>query len=318
MFPIKITLKRGNNMSIPTIVPYPMPKESDLPTNKVDWKVDPQRAVLLIHDMQQYFLDAFTMKESPVAELFSNIQRIRTYCDQLGIPVVYSAQPGGQATEERGLLQDFWGPGINEGPYQKQIIEELLPTETDIVLTKWRYSAFQKTNLHNFMQQQHRDQLVICGIYAHIGCLLTSCEAFMQDIQSFFVADAVADFSLEKHMMAITYAAERCAVTTSTEQLIDELKKHMISSQTATLTKEAIREEVAALIQEQPSTIGDQDDLINHWGLDSIRIMNLVERWRKSGVEISFMELAERPTLADWWRLLSSQQSITLPNEDYI
>ena len=42
-------------MAIPTIPAYPMPSIHDLPENKVNWIPDPKRAVLLIHDMQQYF-----------------------------------------------------------------------------------------------------------------------------------------------------------------------------------------------------------------------------------------------------------------------
>lgn len=96
-------------MAIPAISVYPMPLESDLPNNKVTWKPDPKRAVLLIHDMQEYFLDAYHAEESPRVELISNIQSIRKTCKEIGVPVVYTAQPGGQTPEQRGLLQDFWG-----------------------------------------------------------------------------------------------------------------------------------------------------------------------------------------------------------------
>lgn len=325
-------------MALPSILPYPMPVESDLPANKVAWTPDPRRAVLLIHDMQQYFLDAFNVDESPVVDLLANIRKLRVHCADLGIPVVYSAQPGGQTPEQRGLLQDFWGPGIDDGPYQKKFVEEVAPGEHDIVMTKWRYSAFQKTDLLDMMRQRGRDQLMVCGIYAHIGCLLTSCEAFMQDVQTFFVADAVADFSAEKHRMALTYAAERCAVTITTQRLVDELGYSQAATPEAAskiasefestpqaapeadrwpLTQQSVREEVAGLLQEQPSKIADNDNLIMLWGLDSIRIMSLVERWRRSGAAVSFVELAEQPTLADWWKLLSSRLSKTLPNYDY-
>lgn len=313
-------------MALPVILSYTMPSVSELPKNKVSWKPDPKRIVLLIHDMQKYFIDAFTAGESPMIELLANIQLLKTQCAELGIPIIYTAQPGGQPTAQRGLQQDFWGPGMNDGPTQKKIVEELLPKESDILLTKWRYSAFQKTNLRDILLQQDRDQLIVCGVYAHIGCLMTACEAFMQDVEPFFVADAVADFTLEHHTMALTYAAERCAVTISTNRLLDQLKiaqeittpKPATASECQLLTREQVREQVAELLLESPIDISDSDNLIRDWGLDSIRIMILVERWRRSGVEITFVDMAERPTLADWWELLSCPAEPLLPNIDYL
>ncbi|WP_194544901.1 isochorismatase [Paenibacillus sp. JZ16] len=322
-------------MALPKILPYPMPGEADLPKNKVAWTADPNRAVLLIHDMQQYFIDAFTPDQSPVVELIAHIQKLRSCCAELGIPVIYSAQPGGQAPEQRGLLQDFWGSGINDGPYQKKFVDAVAPDERDLLLTKWRYSAFQKTNLHEMMRELGRDQLMICGIYAHIGCLLTATEAFMKDIQPFFIADALADFSEEKHRLALTYAAERCAVTLTTERLVASLtqEQRSISEHSKApggegntgnsakvqplLTLQTLRENVADLLQEQPSNIGEDDHLIEYWGLDSIRIMSLAERLRREGIDISFVEMAELPTLAGWWGLLSNRLSLSRPNYDY-
>ena len=53
---------------------------------------------------------------------------------------------------------------------------------------------------------------------------LTACEAFMDGIEPFFVADAVADFSLGHHKQALEYASSRCAVTTSTHLLLKDLQ----------------------------------------------------------------------------------------------
>ncbi|MHB1328539.1 MAG: phosphopantetheine-binding protein [Gemmatimonadales bacterium] len=72
----------------------------------------------------------------------------------------------------------------------------------------------------------------------------------------------------------------------------------------APLTLEALRADVAAVLFESPDEIGDEDNLVDH-GLDSIRIMALVQRWNDAGARIDFASLAERPELTHWWHLIS-------------
>ncbi|MEU1311571.1 isochorismatase family protein [Streptomyces cinnamoneus] len=208
-------------MALPAIAPYPMPTEAGLPANKVDWTVDPDRAVLLVHDLQNYFLGAFAPDASPVTELLANVGRLKKDCARLGIPVVYSAQPGGQSAAERGLQQDFWGPGLPADPHAEAIAEPVAPSGDDRVLTKWKYSAFVRTDLAERMAAQGRDQLIVVGVYAHIGVMMTACDAWMRDIQPFLVADAVADFSAEDHATALRWAAATCAFVTTTDRVLE-------------------------------------------------------------------------------------------------
>jgi bifunctional isochorismate lyase/aryl carrier protein len=126
---------------LPAIDPYPMPTAADLPVNRVDWTPTAGRAVLLVHDMQNHFLRAFTPDTSPVAELVANINRLTARCRALGVPVVYSAQPGGQSGEQRGLQLDMWGNGIGPDPGDAAILPAVEPSNEDIRLTKWRYNA---------------------------------------------------------------------------------------------------------------------------------------------------------------------------------
>nr|UZH23217.1 MxcF [myxobacterium MSr12020] len=286
-------------MGIPSIQPYFMPRKDELPNNRMSWTLDPERAVLLIHDMQQYFLDYYDNQASPVVELLTNIRQVRARCTARGIPVVYTMQPSEQTPEERGLLLEFWGPGLTARPHRHPIVNELAPGDTDTVLTKWRYSAFQRTDLLGLMRRWGRDQLIICGVYAHIGCMLTAGEAFMNDVQPFFVADATSDFTRNWHEMAMTYVAQRCGVVLSARDVLDALGEGR-----APFDLERLRSEVAELLELSAAEIQDGDSLLD-LGLDSIRLMTLVERLRNAGIEISFVDLAERATLGDWWELLS-------------
>jgi bifunctional isochorismate lyase/aryl carrier protein len=212
-------------VSIPTITPYQLPVAADLPHSRAGWRLDPDRAVLLIHDMQQYFVDFFPAGQEPMTTVLRNIAAIRTAAVAQGVPVVYTAQPGGMTAAQRGLLQDFWGSGMDATPEHRRIVAPLEPTPTDLVLTKWRYSAFARTDLAKCLGGYDRHQLILCGIYAHVGCLMTACDAFSRDIQPFLVVDAIADFTLREHLMAVDYAGRRCAATPGTETVIASLRE---------------------------------------------------------------------------------------------
>ncbi|MET8699409.1 phosphopantetheine-binding protein [Kitasatospora sp. NPDC004723] len=70
-------------------------------------------------------------------------------------------------------------------------------------------------------------------------------------------------------------------------------------------TVERIRAEVADLLGEDPADIPLDENLAD-WGLDSVRLMALAERWRAEGVEVAFLQLAERPAVAAWAELLGA------------
>ncbi|MEU5164265.1 isochorismatase family protein [Streptomyces sp. NPDC020875] len=205
-------------MSLPRITPYPLPAADELPVNRVDWKPDPARSVLLVHDLQRHFLSAYGADSPTVKALLTAVARLRAEADRAGVPVLWTAQRGGQSPAERGLQQDFWGSGLPADPRAEAIPAEVAPASPDQVLTKWKYSAFVRTDLAERMAALGRDQLVVTGVYAHIGVLMTAADAWMRDIRAFVVADAVADFSAREHRMALEWAAGRCArVTTVAE-----------------------------------------------------------------------------------------------------
>jgi len=194
--------------------------------NKVNWQPQPHRAALLVHDMQEYFLRKFDMTRPPVPCLLHNAARLCDAFRAAGAPVFYTAQPAEQPAHDRALLNDFWGPGLTAADMRAQqaIVKTLRPQPGDVVLTKWRYSAFQRSDLGERLHALGRDQLVVCGVYAHIGCMATCLEAFMRDVQAFLVADAVADFSLEEHNMALRYVATRCGASLTTQQVLQAVQ----------------------------------------------------------------------------------------------
>ncbi|HCR32232.1 MAG TPA: 2,3-dihydro-2,3-dihydroxybenzoate synthetase [Stenotrophomonas sp.] len=210
-------------MALPRITPYPLPTAAELPAPRGPWRPQRDRIALLVHDMQRYFLAAFDAGAEPLQPAVANIARLLAHCRAHGIPVFYTAQHGDQDRRDRGLQADLWGPGMRRGEEHEPIIDALAPQAGEQVLVKHRYSAFQRSNLETLMRVRGRDQLLVTGVYAHIGCTATVVEAFQRDIEAFIAADAVADFSRADHDQALHWIARTSGVPMTTAQLLEVL-----------------------------------------------------------------------------------------------
>lgn len=287
-------------MTIPRITDYPMPDPASFPANRTAWQPDPARAVLLIHDMQRYFLRFYEPDGALLRQLIANLVSLRDWARANGVPVVYTAQPHAQPAGDRALLNDMWGPGLTVAePNLQRVVDELAPGTDDVVLTKWRYSAFKRSDLAKRMRGWERDQLVIGGVYAHIGCMVTALDAFMGDIQAFLVGDAVADFSEAEHRMALHYVATRCGALVATASLAGP------SRQPA--TRAWLEGRVLTLIEEGAQI--DPDENLILYGLDSIQVMTLASDLKERGIAVGFDELARVPTLNAWWSLIAQRRA---------
>ncbi|MFB6894194.1 phosphopantetheine-binding protein [Kitasatospora sp. NPDC056327] len=69
------------------------------------------------------------------------------------------------------------------------------------------------------------------------------------------------------------------------------------------LALEEIRQDIAYVLDVEPAEV-DLDEYLPYQGLDSLRVMQLVQRWREGGVEVTFVDLAERLTARSWWEFL--------------
>ena len=71
-----------------------------------------------------------------------------------------------------------------------------------------------------------------------------------------------------------------------------------------------MRAELAELLDEgDAASISSHESLFDH-GLDSIRLMMLVERFQQRGALVTFGDLAEQPTLLAWATLLDAHSRV--------
>jgi aryl carrier-like protein len=68
---------------------------------------------------------------------------------------------------------------------------------------------------------------------------------------------------------------------------------------------DTLRADLADLLGEEPADDADLFDL----GLDSVRLMMLVEKLRDTGHDVEVLDLAEQPTIAAWAKLLTKEKT---------
>lgn len=286
-------------MTIPKIASYDLPEHHEFPKNRTNWTIEPSKAVLLIHDMQEYFVSYYEADSSPMADILTNIQQLKHIAKQAGIPVVYTAQPANQDPKDRALLTDFWGPGLNGD--HTPVVSTLAPESDDIEYVKWRYSAFKKTPLLDYMKDNQKTQLIISGIYGHIGILSTALDAFMLDVQPFIIGDAIADFSREDHIHTLNYISGRTGSIKTLDKAIAEINPN----EESILSLNVLQSDVAETLGVSYEEIDVNENLI-FMGLDSMRAMTLVEKWNKQGANVSFAQLIEAVSLQEWWQAIEA------------
>lgn len=69
------------------------------------------------------------------------------------------------------------------------------------------------------------------------------------------------------------------------------------------LDRDTILADTAQILEVDVAEIDPSVSLVDQ-GLDSVRLMALVERWRDAGADVDFVSLATEPDLEQWCTLL--------------
>ncbi|BAK35760.1 isochorismatase [Microlunatus phosphovorus NM-1] len=283
---------------IPSTISYQTPP---LPaTSRGPWTLDRDRVALLVHDMQGYFLRAYEPACPALLQARTQLAELLRVARVARVPIVYTAQPGDQPASTRGLLTPIWGPGIGGSDEDAAVVADLAPEPDDRVLVKHRYSAFVGTDLGDWLTDVGRDQLLVTGVYAHIGVLATATDALMRDVEPFVAGDAVVDFSPADHERALVQLASvGAAVIDSATALAalappatataDDSWQDWLAGRLGTLLgSESLGQQLVA----QPEL-----DLFEA-GLDSLRCFELIDDLAAVGVDVDFSVLASEGTSA--------------------
>ena len=178
-----------------------------------EWELQPERAAVLVHDMQPYYLNVLhdSVHERVAAEASAIVSSARS----AGIPILASGPRPTGAIEQRGLLGPMWGMGPSA--------EDVAIAEPDFVpIAKRSYSVFYATDLEVELRRRGRDQLIVVGVFASAGILATTFDAFARDIQCFVGVEAIADYTAHQHRTALKLIASLTGRVASIPNLLPE------------------------------------------------------------------------------------------------
>lgn len=193
-------------------------RREDLSGIGPQWEFNWDRATVLVHDMQNYFVR--TLPNETRDNITSSVKEVVGTAIREGTPIVYSGQSGDMKPEDRGLMSDFWGLGMSSHLEDTSLLKEVTHSRDSPDIYKTGYSAFSRTSLLNRIIESGNTQILICGIYTHVGILATALDAFNYGIKAFIIGDASASFNRYMQIKSLNYINDCCGKIIFKDELV--------------------------------------------------------------------------------------------------
>ena len=107
-----------------------------------------------------------------------------------------------------------------QGSWGQEIIPELAPTPDDVIVQKYRYSAFAGTSLDLVLRSAGIKTVVCAGVSTNVCVEATAREAFSADYYVVLPEDSCGSWSAELHAATLQTAAHRYATVCAAAELI--------------------------------------------------------------------------------------------------
>jgi ureidoacrylate peracid hydrolase len=178
-------------------------------------KIPKKGSALIVVDMQNGFCHAsgsfakIGLNIAMCTEAIDGCRKLVASARRAHVPVIltrYVYQPG---YADGGVLVHDLLPAIKDvnslaaGSWDADIVDELTPRPTDIVIDKSRYSAFYGTRLEPTLTSLGIKALVVCGVTTNMCVESTARDASQRDYRVFVVSDATGELDRARHDHAL-------------------------------------------------------------------------------------------------------------------
>ena len=197
-------------------------------------KVDPRHTAILAIDMVNDFLDPegktpkraqrpLEKARAAIAPMSLVLERSR----DAGAQVVYvqhttmldGSSNSGPWIDARSRATFSVEDICLDGTWGQEIIRELTPEPSDVVIKKFRYSGFAGTRLDPYLRARGIKTVVCMGVSTNVCVEATAREAFSLDYYVVYVADACASWDMDLHDATLRSAGHRYGTVCTSEEL---------------------------------------------------------------------------------------------------
>lgn len=170
----------------------------------------PDRAALLVLDMQDYFLHPGSHAYIPSAPaILPNLQMLIANFRATNRPSVFTRHINTDA--DAGMMARWWRDVLRSDSAHSGLLASL-DVSAGTVFAKSQYDAFYNTSLEAHLRGRGVELVVITGVMTHLCCETTARSAFMRGFEVFFCIDGTATYAEELHCASLLTLAHGFAV----------------------------------------------------------------------------------------------------------
>jgi nicotinamidase-related amidase len=192
----------------------------------MDLKIEPAKTALVVIDLQRGIVAPPSAPHSSTEVVARAAQMAAALRKAGGTVVFVHVTPSADGKDGLKPITDapVGAGGRTLPPDWAEIVPELAPQPSDVIITKRQWGAFYGTELDLQLRRRGVDTIVLCGISTNIGVESTARDAYERGYNQIFVEDAMAARDVEEHRHTVRSLFPRIGRVRTTEEVLAAIK----------------------------------------------------------------------------------------------
>lgn len=135
-----------------------------------------------------------------IRSMLPRLKKLITAAREKQCPIVFACD---SFRPDDFIFKGRMKPHSIQGTKGAEVIDDLSPQPTDVLLPKRRFSAFFRTGLEDTLKNWGVDTLAVTGVATHFCVLVTAMDGICHDFRVIVVEDCCASYNAEIHRSVV-------------------------------------------------------------------------------------------------------------------